>query len=359
MDSLTQAVLGSAVAYGCWHRQLGRRALGWGLFFGTLPDLDILAFPWLDPVQRLYWHRGESHALWAMLLGAALFAPLLARLHRAPAPPREPLTRRAAFAGLWLVFASHVLIDVFTVYGTQLLAPFSRHGFGLNNLFIIDPLYTAPLLLGVLLAIVLRTPRARRAANVAGLALSTAYVAWSFVAQARAASVFAQAHLSAGREIAPGRFLTSATPLNTVLWRHVAEVEGGFLVGYWSWLDADTTVRFDFIPRAADMLTPGVRDSRAFTTVEWFSQGFWAALPAPGTSADPASVHVADLRFSELRPGPDAPPATWIWPFAWRFSATPEPAAHIPLDQIPPDLGSRGAGFSDVWRRLQGDRSTW
>lgn len=353
MDSVTQAALGAAVAYACWHRSLGRRALALGFLFGTLPDLDILAFPWLDPVQRLYWHRGESHALWTMLLGAALLAPLLTRIHRNPTPPLEPLTRRAAFAGLWLVFASHVLIDVFTVYGTQLLAPFSRHGFGLNNLFIIDPLYTAPLVLGILLAATLRTPRGRRLANVAGLALSTLYVAWSFVAQARATSVFAAELARQGHIVAPGRAMTSATPLNTVLWRHLAEVENGFLIGYWSWFDPDTTVRFDFVPRRAALLDSVAR-SRAFEAVEWFSQSYWAVV-----SDAEGGLSVADLRFGELRPGPGADISEWIWSFAWRFPASSPPDSEIPLVQIPADLGSRGGGFDDVWRRLKGDRSAW
>ena len=365
MDSVTQAALGAAVAYGCWHRQLGRRALGWGLLFGTLPDLDILLFPWLDPVQRLLWHRGESHAIWAMFVGAALFAPLLVRIHRnptAPPPeaphrsPRAPLSFRDAFVGLWLVFSTHVLIDVFTVYGTQLLAPFSRHGFGLNNLFIIDPLYTAPLVFGILLALVLRRPRARHLANVAGLALSTLYVVWSFVAQTRAAMVFAQARLSSGHDVTPGRAITSATALNTVLWRHLAEVEGGFVIGYWSWLDRDTSVRFDFIPRSADTLPAAVRESRAFATVEWFSQGFWAAFPSPD---DPAVIHVVDLRFSEMRPGTGASAHEWVWPFSWDFPASPAPGDEIPLQQTIADLDARSAGFDDVWRRLKGDRDAW
>jgi inner membrane protein len=354
MDSITQAALGAAVAHGCWHRRLGRRALAWGFALGTLPDLDILVFPWLDPVNRLLWHRGESHAIWAMFLGALLFAPLLVRIHKNPTPPREPLRFREAFAGVWLIFASHVLIDVFTVYGTQLLAPFSRHGFGLNNLFIIDPLYTAPLILGILLSAVLRTPRARRLANVTGLALSTLYVGWSFVAQARAALVFAAELDRQDHDIAPGRAITSATPLNTVLWRHVAEVEGGFLIGYWSWLDPDTSVIFNFVPSDAGALSPAVRESRAFQTVDWFSQGFWAVLDTRDGAA-----RVADLRFAEIRPGPGSTPAEWSSPFAWSFPLAPSPETEIPLAQVPADYGSRGAGFSDVWRRLKGDRSAW
>jgi inner membrane protein len=353
MDSITQAALGTAVAYGCWHRQLGRRALAWGFALGTLPDLDILAFPWLDAVNRLLWHRGESHAIWAMFLGALLFAPLLVRIHKNPTPPRESLDFRTAFVGVWLIFASHVLIDVFTVYGTQLLAPFTRYGFGLNNLFIIDPLYTAPLVLGVLLAAVLRTPRARHLANVTGLALSTLYVGWSFVAQTRAAMVFSAELARQGHSVAPGRAITSATPLNTVLWRHLAEVEDGFLIGYWSWLDADKTVKFDFVPRDAGAVA-AVRDSRAFQTVDWFSQGFWAVLETSGDAA-----RVTDLRFAEIRPGPNSTPAEWSSAFAWSFPVDPSPEAEIPLMQIPADYGSRGAGFADVWRRLKGDRSAW
>jgi inner membrane protein len=360
MDSITQAALGGAVAYACWHRQLGRRALPWGLGMGTLPDLDIVLHPWLDPIQRLYWHRGESHAIWATLLIAALITPILTRLHRQPGPPtrppRESLTYRTAFSGLWLILGSHVLIDVFTVYGTQLFAPFSRHGFGLNNLFIIDPLYTLPLLLGILLAATLRSPDARRRANVAGLAISTLYVVWSFVAQARAASVFAAELSRQGYVVESGRAQTSATPLNTVLWRHLAEVQDGFLVGYWSWLDPDTGVSFEFIPRNAAKLPPEVRDSRAFVSVDWFSQGFWAAFPAPDNSD---AVHVADLRFSEMRPGAGLQPADWVWPFAWSFPTAVPPDRVPELVQVKVDFEARGIGFSDFLRRVRGVRSAW
>ena len=72
MDSLTQATLGSAVAFACWHRQLGRRSLPWGAALATLPDLDVLFYPLLDETQRLYWHRGESHSIWFILLGSLL-----------------------------------------------------------------------------------------------------------------------------------------------------------------------------------------------------------------------------------------------------------------------------------------------
>ena len=58
MDSITQAVLGAAVAEaGMGGRRLGNKAILWGAALGTLPDLDIIAYPWLDQIQRLEWHR--------------------------------------------------------------------------------------------------------------------------------------------------------------------------------------------------------------------------------------------------------------------------------------------------------------
>ena len=80
MDSITQASLGAAVAHAAWHKPLGRKALLWGAFFGTLPDLDIVFFSFLDDVQQLYWHRGESHSIFFVLIGGALLGALLWRI---------------------------------------------------------------------------------------------------------------------------------------------------------------------------------------------------------------------------------------------------------------------------------------
>jgi inner membrane protein len=305
-------------------------------------------------VARLRWHRGPSHAWWAALLGALLWAPAIRWMHRRSADcPRF----RAVFIGATLVFVTHVLIDVFTVYGTQVLAPFSRHGFQTGNLFIIDPLYTLPLLVGAGLALVLPSAGARRRANFVGLALSTLYVGWSFVAQAGASRVFAAELTRQGHPVVPGRTLTTATPLNTILWRHLAEVDGGFLIGYWSWRDADRQVCFEFVPRGGDALSPTTRTSRAFGAVAWFTQDYWLVLPLQG---DSTRLKVVDLRFNEVRLGPNTPPAQWHTPFAWEFPAAMSAAAGAPpLRPLPTDFGDPYTSFTLVWRRLKGDREAW
>lgn len=348
MDSITQAVLGASVAHACWHKPLGRWSIAWGLGLGTLPDLDIIAYPFLDKVQQLYWHRGESHALWFIILLTFLLTPLVCRIHRNADPP---MTRRTAFLGLWLIFSSHVLVDVFTVYGTQLLAPFSRFGFSLGNLFIIDPLFTLPMLVGIL-AVILVPPAWRARVNRTGLTLACLYAGWSCVAQARAHQVFEQALDDLDVVTHPGRSITAAAPLNTLLWRHLAEVEDGFLVGYWSWLDGDRDVFFTYVPRQAAQVRH-LRQTRAFAVVDWFSQGYWAAFPEEGR------IRVMDLRFNEVKPRAMAPPYHWSGPFSWAFPERGHPVDEPDLILLPMTIDSRGDGFSRLWQRMLGDEDAW
>ena len=53
---------------------------------------------------------------------------------------------------VWLCLVTHPLLDAFTVYGTQVLLPFSDYPVAWSTLFIIDPLYTLPLVVGVVAA---------------------------------------------------------------------------------------------------------------------------------------------------------------------------------------------------------------
>jgi len=345
VDSITQAALGTAVSYACWSRPLGRKALPVGFALGTLPDLDIVAYPLLDEVQQLYWHRGESHSIWFMVLGAWLTAWLLRRM-----PWTRDLTWRQAYWGSCAIYVSHVAIDVFTVYGTQLLAPFSRHGFGTHNFFIIDPLFTVPILMGILLALVWPTEKVRRVANLGGLALATLYTGWSFVSQAVATRHFERALAEQG--IDAQRTLTSATAFNTILWRHLVETEDGFLIGYWSWFDEEgATVSFKPIERNAAAIT-AVTDSRAFRVVDWFSQGWWAVVDVAGGKAV-----LVDLRFGEIPSAPGQSARDLGWPFAWEFDLAAGRAA--PLRQIPRMVDDFDATLDLLETRIRGEIASW
>lgn len=309
MDSITQATLGAAVGHICLQDKLGRKGLIAGAMLGTLPDLDILIYPFLDEVQRLYWHRGESHSVWFLLLGSIGIGWLLRRRYK-----ERNIEIVQATTAVFLILSTHVLIDLFTVYGTQLFAPVSRTGFALNNMFIIDPLFTLPLFLGVIGAVLIQQQTIAHRVNAMGLLLAGLYAVWSFTAQSIADEKFRSA-LADDHIFKINRQITSPAPFNTLLWRHIVETPEGFLLGYWSWFDAgNQKIHFTFIPQNSAIVEK-IRSTRAFTAVDWFSKGWWFAL-----ESDNKTAKVVDVRFTEIPESEDQPYTKWQWPFAWNFN---------------------------------------
>lgn len=187
MDTITQAVLGAAVGQAVAGPVLGRKALVWGALGGTLPDLDVIAGALTGPWGRLIWHRGPSHALWFGPVVGPMAGYVAWRWTRWRADrfnrthPPAPAAREAGPLSLWMwlmmwAILTHPLLDVFTTYGTQLLAPFDDTRFAFNGVGIIDPIYT--LILAAALVSRAFKPRLQRAAALVALALSTGYVLW-------------------------------------------------------------------------------------------------------------------------------------------------------------------------------------
>ena len=177
MDSLTQIALGAAVSVAV----LRRRTAPWkaalcGAVAGTLPDLDVL-IDHGDPVLDMVLHRAETHALFWLALFSVPFTALVVALQR------QWQHWRAWWLAMALALLTHPLLDAMTVYGTQLLLPFSNHPYGLGSVFIIDPLVTLAWLGGTAWALATRGSAAGLRANLVGLALGTAYLGWGVVAQ--------------------------------------------------------------------------------------------------------------------------------------------------------------------------------
>ncbi len=150
MDSLTQIVLGGAIAAAIAPPGQRRAALLAGAALGTLPDLDALALLPLtdDPVTLMTLHRSVSHSLFGLPLVGWLIWWLFRRYGHgrvAGAPTRW-------FWAIQLALITHPLLDAFTVYGTQLWWPLQPHPTMWSSVFIIDPAYTLWLLLACVVA---------------------------------------------------------------------------------------------------------------------------------------------------------------------------------------------------------------
>jgi inner membrane protein len=296
VDSLTQATLGAAIGEAVLGKKLGNRAVAWGLLFGTLPDLDVFV-PFLSNVQELTLHRGASHSLLLMVIVSFALAKPLAKLWK-----KEKISPARAGWFVFLVWSTHVLIDCFTVYGTSVLWPFSETRIAFNNLFIIDPLYTLPLLICLVWLCFYRTKKLQKKRTRLlkwGLGLSTGYLALTFGLKAIASAAF-DADL-ARREITYERRMEAPSAFNTLLWRSVVDRGGELWVGYRSVFESPSApIRWTIYPRRAESLA-GMETEREVETVKWFSRGWWIARPhAEG-------VWIADMRFGETRTYGDKP----------------------------------------------------
>jgi inner membrane protein len=137
-----------------------------GAIFAVLSDADYFFIFW-DRLAFIRYHRGFTHSLVAVPL-FALAGALLGRFLGGPRWFRPLL-----ILGI-VVLLSHLLLDLATSYGTQLLSPFSRRRFSLDWIFIIDPYFTALLLAGVIAA--LTFPRWGPRAGAGVLAAAAVYL---------------------------------------------------------------------------------------------------------------------------------------------------------------------------------------
>lgn len=209
MDSITQLTLGAAVGYAVSGKSLGRKALLWGAIAGTIPDLDFLVtLPFKDDFLFLKWHRGFTHSLVFSVLGTMV-------VHR--------LCKQKTMAWLFFWgFLTHSILDVFTSWGTQIGWPLS-YRMALNAIYIVDPFYTIPLLLSVIVACCSRVASFRRTAIVVGLMVSSLYLGSTLLVKYYINHQFEELFHSQGLSVT--RYITRPTAFNIILWSATAETE--------------------------------------------------------------------------------------------------------------------------------------
>ena len=331
MDSITQIVLGGAIAAAIVPANHRRAALLAGAALGTLPDLDSLPIALFtdDPVALMTLHRGFSHSLFVLpWVGLAIWW-LFKRFGNgrvADAPMRW-------FWAIQLALVTHPLLDAFTVYGTQLLWPLDVPPTMWSSVFIIDPLYTVWLLAACVVAWFARERPLARHALVAGLALSSAYLGWSLIAKGMVEREAQRSLAAMGLEDAP-RF-SVPMPFNTLLWRVVAMTPEGFLEGERSLVAARGPMTFRAYGSDVAALE-AVADVPAVRRLAWFNHGFMKARERDGR-----------LELSDLRMGAE-PDYTFVFAVAEREGDAWQAIAPEQL-RLPWEARRR---LGDMWVRI-------
>ena len=278
MDSLTQLTFGAACGEAILGKKVGRKALIWGAILGTLPDLDVF-IPLGSPVDDFVYHRGFSHSLFLLTALSPVFAWLITKVHR----DTKPLFNKWMLL-TFVVLNGSVLLDLFTIYGTQIFWPLDTTPLAVPTLFIIDPLFTLPILIGVSAALFLKNHRL----NFIGLCLSLAYLIWAL-----GVSVFVNGKMEEKlneQGVPYSQFISSPAPFTTLLWRTVGIHNDQYFETYYSLFDGDAPLSVNFYPRNLSLMK-GIGEHSPVVKLKSFTKRYFAMADING------SVTMTDLRM--------------------------------------------------------------
>ena len=331
MDPISQGALGAVASQVGTRREELRVVAFLGCIAGMAPDLDVFISSSSDPLLFLEYHRQFTHALLFIPVGAALVALPLYPL------VRRTLRLRQTYLACLLGYATHGLLDACTSYGTQLLWPFSDYRVAWNNVSIIDPLFTVPLLCLVILAAVLR----RRALAVAALIWAIGYLLFGVAQHQRAEA--AGVRLAAERGHQSQRLSAKAGFANLLVWKVVYEHDGRFYVDgiragpTVTVCPGASTARLD-LGRDFPWLDPDSRQAHDVERFRWFSHGYVAVDPR-------VPSRIVDVRYSMV-PNTIEP----LWGIELDSEAPPD--QHVRYVEV---QESRAEQRSLFWRLVTGE----
>lgn len=248
MDSFTQIVLGAAVSNAVLGKKIGNKSILYGAIFATLPDLDVwLAKLFFNPVTQIEIHRGLSHSLFFYFLISFLLAKLIQYFES-----KTGINFKRAYLASFLILTTHSLLDIFTTWGTQFLWPFFGK-FALKSIFVIDPLYTIPLLICLLISIKKEKKDQRRYFwNNLGLAISSLYLLFSLALQFIVKEKVSEQLVKNGMKY--HSIVVKPTAMNTILWNIIVEKNQEYLLSDYSFFDSKE-LKFISHPKNHDLIS--------------------------------------------------------------------------------------------------------
>lgn len=273
MDSITQIVLGAAVGEVILGKKLGNKAMLLGGIAGTLPDLDVVTSLFNDdPVFRIRMHRAYSHSMFTHLLAAIPLAWISLKLSK-----KEISTTRWYmfwFLGLF----THALLDCCTTYGTRLFLPFTDYQVAFNNISVVDPLYTVPFLLILIVAMFFKRTDPRRIKIAwASIFVSSAYMLLTFFLKFSVHNTFKNT-LPAHVNKETTEINSTPTILNAILWSGIAITKDSLYVAEYSFLKRKEPVQWIGYPRNEELISSYASDD--VKTLLWFADDNYFVLPA-------------------------------------------------------------------------------
>ncbi len=340
MDSLSHIVIGAAIGEIFLGKKIGR----WGMLLGAIaksaPDFDLFYTGLTDPRAYMCEHRAHTHSLFIEALYAIPIAWLLVKLFK----QKVSFQRMLLFmlACLW----GHSLLDWCTNFGTQLLLPFTNENYSLNNLAIVDLLFTLPMLILMLIAVFTRKNLARRNKFAkASLIYCFAYLGLTFINKYRAEAIVQES--IAKNNIPATAHITNPTMLNNILWYSVGSNDSTVFIGEFSLLHTENPITWHSYPRNQQLMQQ-CKSKKDVDILRWFGDPYTIAQ----TNGDTLNMYAVkfgrtNMQESELQ-------KTFVFHYKLYQKNGVE---MMGMEQANEKNMNFKEGFIDVWERICGRRN--
>lgn len=294
MDSLTQIVLGAACGEVALGKKIGNKAQLFGAIGGTIPDLDVIIgnLFFHNEIDATAFHRGFMHSIVFAGMASIVLGFLFYELYNSG--KRKHTTDLRDWMYLFLLsIGTHPILDSFTPYGTQLFLPFTDYRVAFNNISVVDPLYTLPFLICLLVSLFINRRKPKRRKWVfAGIYISSIYLLLTIGNKFYINHTFEKSFEK--ENIQFERFSAQPTILNNALWYAVAERENDFVVSFYSIFDqSSTATKYTKIPKNHQWIDIEHEDIK---TLRWFSNEYFALQKVDSSD----QIVYKDLRYPLL-----------------------------------------------------------
>ena len=285
MDPLSQGTVGAVFAQSTSNKSNIFKVGLIGFLAGLAPDLDVFIGSSTDPILFLEFHRQFTHSLIFIPFGSLIVSLLVFPL------VKRSMSFKNVYIASLLGYATHGLLDACTSYGTLLFWPFSNERITWNNISIIDPLFTIPVLL--LAATAIKTKK--KVFSFFAIGWIAFYLSLGFVQYERALSTANELANSRGHNAE--RLTLKPSFGNLILWKSIYQHNDTFYVDairtvqLSTWCVGESIRAFDYEQHLPD-LNEDSQQKKDIERFRWFSQDY--------LGYDEEKNIVTDVRYSMI-----------------------------------------------------------
>lgn len=259
MDTITHGLIGTLGSRTGYYQKFGRLATISFLIGSIFPDSDVIVSI-LGPDFTMRYHRGLTHSLIAAPFFCLLITLTISLIFKSKYYIK-------IYSMVLLGILLHIFFDLITSYGTVIFDPLTPKRYSWNLVFILDPLITIPVLVGLLISIKRKHIATRVSSMVLGflvLYLSVSYVIKDLTLQ-RLLTEAKKENINADK------FNIYPKPLSPFRWLGVLESQENFYrVNINSF--SHTPVIFEEIPKSDDnAYVKAAKSHRVALLYEWFA----------------------------------------------------------------------------------------